>query len=69
MTLGQIERAIEKSEPADRRKLLSHLAKRYQKDLTGYLDEENIENLGWMILSQSSLKFWDNTKDAIYDRV
>ena len=67
LTLEQIEREIDLWKPEERRGLLSHLAKRYQKDFR--LDEESVERLGWMILAQSSLGFWDNPEDAIYDRV
>ena len=68
LTLDQIERAIDSWKPEDRRRLLSQLAKRYQKDLQSSFDEEDIEKLGWMMLAQSSLGFWDNPRDAIYDR-
>ena len=69
LSLAQIERAVDSWKSEDRRLLLSHLAKRYQKDFRNRIDEGDIENFGWMILAQSSLGFWDNPKDAMYDRV
>lgn len=69
LTADQIERAIDSWKPGDRRRLLAHLAQRYQKDFGNAMDSEDIERLGWMVLAQSSLGFWDNPQDAIYDRV
>lgn len=67
LTLDQIEQVVDSWKPEDRRRLLSQLAKRYAKDL--HVDEERLESLGWMMLAQSSLGFWDNPEDAIYDRM
>lgn len=69
LTLDQIEQTVDSWEPAERRRLFSQLAKRYQEDLRNGLDEEDLEKLGWMMVAQSALGFWDNPKDAIYDRM
>jgi len=29
--------------------------------------EDLIENLGWLRLAESSLGFWNNEKDSVYD--
>ena len=31
--------------------------------------EDLIENLGWLRLAESSLDFWNNEKDSVYDRL
>ena len=60
LTLGQIERAIEKSKPEDQRLLLARLPK-----LIGL----SIEDVALLKLAEPSFEFWNNDQDSIYDRV
>jgi len=60
LTLDQIERAIEKSKPADQQQLLARLPK-----LIGL----SAEDLAYLRLAESSLGFWDNDADSIYDQL
>lgn len=60
MTLGQIERAIEKSEPEDQRRLLVRLPKLIGLDF----DTPTL-----LKLAGPSFEFWNNEQDSIYDRL
>src|SRR3989344_3066028 len=60
LSVDQIERAIEKSRPEDQQRLLARLPK-----LIGL----SAEDLAYLRLAESSLGFWDNEKDSIYDRL
>ena len=69
INIDQIEREVKTWKPEKRRLLLSRLMEHYQKDFRTSVDADDIESLGWMALAQSSLGFWDNREDAVYDRV
>ncbi|HEY4526486.1 MAG TPA: hypothetical protein VJK53_01390 [Candidatus Paceibacterota bacterium] len=70
LSIEQIEKEVASWKPAARRQLLSHLVNRYKQDFhSGTMNDEVIEGLGWTVLAQSSIAFWDNPEDAIYDRV
>lgn len=60
MTLDQIERAIEKSEPEDQRRLLVRLPKLIGLDF---------DTLALLKLAGPSFEFWNNEQDSRYDRL
>ena len=60
LSLAQIERAIEKSEPEDQRQLLVRLPR-----LIGI----DIDTLALLKLAGPSFEFWNNEQDSIYDRL
>ena len=60
LSLAQIERAIEKSEPEDQRQLLVRLPRLIGLDL---------DTLALLKLAGPSFEFWNNEQDSIYDRL
>ena len=60
MSLAQIERAIEKSKPEDKRRLLVRLPKLFGLD---------VDTLAFLKLAGPSFEFWNNEQDSIYDRL
>lgn len=60
LSLPQIERAIERAEPEDQRRLLVRLPKLIGLDF---------DTLALLKLAGPSFEFWNNEQDSIYDRL
>ncbi|MEK7144564.1 MAG: hypothetical protein AAB794_01755 [Patescibacteria group bacterium] len=60
LSLPQIERAIERSAPEDKRRLLVRLPKLIGLDT---------DTLVFLKLAGPSFDFWNNEQDSIYDRL
>ncbi len=56
--LEEVSEAIKELDAESQRELLKRLPKLIKID---------IETLGWQKVTESSLSFWDNPEDAVYD--
>jgi len=60
LSLNKIERAIERSQPEDQRRLLVRLPKLIGLD---------VDTLAFLKLAGPSFGFWNNEQDSIYDQL
>ena len=56
--MEEVSEAIKELDAESQRELLKRLPKLIKID---------IETLGWQKVTESSLSFWDNPEDAVYD--
>jgi len=56
--LEEVSKAIKELDAESQRELLKRLPKLIKIDF---------ETLGWQKVTESSLSFWDNPEDAVYD--